>query len=1127
MVYNADTAFFGGIDASSSAAWMTLNSSSLTVYSSGNSSFAGNLGIGTASPSSKLTVIGANTTDVNAYVNTGGLNVYSNDTAAINKGGVLTLGGSYTGTTPVGFASIRGAKENATDGHASGFLAFYNTVSGTGSVESMRITSAGNVGIGITTPLAKFDVRSNISTANAGEQFGSYLSTNYTVADTGYKQGLRVNTYSNNTTGAIANLVGIISVSSNLGVGGTTTRSSNYWSRVDVGDGHTVSEAINIEVMNGSKTGTGAMTNQYGLYVNTLTSATNNYAIYTNGATKSYFGGNVGIGTTNPQSNLHVYGGASGITPYANSTLTIEDDTSAYISIITPNANERGLFFGEAASNIAGGIIYNNASTPDGFQFRVNGNSTKMIIDSNGNIGIGTTAPTSILHTIASGAKTAAYTGNLLTNTATSSTASIAKIGLDIQSTGTWNGASAVNTGLNVNVSGGTTNYAATFMGGNVGIGTTAPTTNLHITGSGSTSLKVESTGSTSYPGLSVVNDGNKSANLGIAGSGSALTGPLAPNTGYVSSNGAGGLAFYSVDASAPIAFYLAGASSANEKLRITSTGNVGIGTTTPTGGKLEITGDGSGVNSTIRANNTNNANSATMGVYSNSVGGFFRAYGSTFSVSSLASKAAFGPDGANGIVVFSNAGSASGGTGSISLRGGGYDTAAEKLYIDKDGSYFTGNVGIGITIPLGKLHTSESSSLNLPLFERSGQTTDTLLMGAKILATKTTDMADGFGSAIGFAIKDDFGSISMVGLIGAERRGADSTGDIIFKPYLSGTSNERMRITSAGNVGIGTTAPSSKFEIGSSDLGNGVAGPVITLGRNTNATATGAGSINFMKKDGTAGYVWQDNAGNMRINTSAPTNALDTSGTVIGAQTSTRDTKQNIDDYSSYDEALSMIVNAPLHTFRYKNEVSGYGEDSPLAKTRIGFIADEVDDMFMVGNVIDQVSINGLLMASIKAMNLKTKDLTSLDTSIATSLGSLIKSFLGDINNGVEYLYASVIQSEKVETNMLCVGSVCVTEDQFMEIVTKNVTTNSTSSVSGTDQTGQTGGEINPTPVDGDGSNTGTTTDTTTEENPPADVVTDTPADTSSDTTTSAPLEVIEVTTDAPTEGGGTTPTE
>jgi hypothetical protein len=187
---------------------------------------------------------------------------------------------------------------------------------------------------------------------------------------------------------------------------------------------------------------------------------------------------------------------------------------------------------------------------------------------------------------------------------------------------------------------------------------------------------------------------------------------------------------------------------------------------------------------------------------------------------------------------------------------------------------------------------------------------------------------------------------------------------------------------TAANYVGIGTTDPTTILDIGSSDLGSGAAGPIITVGRNTNATNTGAGSINLQQKDGTAGYVWQDDAGNVRIHTAAPTHANDTAGTVIGTQSSTRETKQDITSYTNYASALQAVVSAPLHTFRYIKEVEGYGENSPLAKARLGFIADEVSGMFMWGNTIDQVSVNGLLMGSVKALDNKI-------SQIAVQLGN------------------------------------------------------------------------------------------------------------------------------------------
>jgi hypothetical protein len=179
-----------------------------------------------------------------------------------------------------------------------------------------------------------------------------------------------------------------------------------------------------------------------------------------------------------------------------------------------------------------------------------------------------------------------------------------------------------------------------------------------------------------------------------------------------------------------------------------------------------------------------------------------------------------------------------------------------------------------------------------------------------------------------------------------------------------------------------------------------------------------------------------------MRINTTIPRTTNDTSGTVIGAQTSTRETKQDILNYTNYDSALSMIVNAPLHTFRYKNEVNGYGADSPLSKTRIGFIADEVDPSFMVGNVIDQVSVNGLLMASVKALNekfavkiqefnLKAEEVNDITTE--NNLRSIFISWFGDVGNGIGDIFAGTFKAK----DKLCINNTCVTESQLQTLLT------------------------------------------------------------------------------------------
>ncbi len=104
--------------------------------------------------------------------------------------------------------------------------------------------------------------------------------------------------------------------------------------------------------------------------------------------------GGVGVGTSAPDSLLHVSDGSAGaVTAYSHSTATFERDTYSYVSILSPDETERGVLFGDPESNVNGGIIFNNTSVPDGFQFRTGGNATRMVITDVGNVGIGTSSP--------------------------------------------------------------------------------------------------------------------------------------------------------------------------------------------------------------------------------------------------------------------------------------------------------------------------------------------------------------------------------------------------------------------------------------------------------------------------------------------------------------------------------------------------------------------------------------------------------------------------------------------------------------------------------------------------------------------------------------------------------------
>ena len=157
---------------------------------------SGNVGIGTIAPNvrldvlsgsvntaadsltaSTMTVTGPNVVFGAAANNAGVLNVETNDTFGANVGGSIGFGGRYTGTAQAQWALIKGAKENATDGDIASYLAFGTRAVAGQVTEKMRITSAGNVGIGTTTPGLALDVlgsaRVYSSTADAAILLGS------------------------------------------------------------------------------------------------------------------------------------------------------------------------------------------------------------------------------------------------------------------------------------------------------------------------------------------------------------------------------------------------------------------------------------------------------------------------------------------------------------------------------------------------------------------------------------------------------------------------------------------------------------------------------------------------------------------------------------------------------------------------------------------------------------------------------------------------------------------------------------------------------------------------------------------------------------------------------------------
>lgn len=118
--------------------------------------------------------------------------------------------------------------------------------------------------------------------------------------------------------------------------------------------------------------------------------------------------------------------------------------------------------------------------------------------------------------------------------------------------------------------------------------------------------------------------------------------------------------------------------------------------------------------------------------------------------------------------------------------------------------------------------------------------------------------------------------------------------------------------------------APSSKrgqIIALASDNGTGP-GAYIVAQRNSNATTPAAGVFAMQTKGNTLYRMWTDNSGNLRIWAGDPISTADTSGTVVGTQTSSLDTKDVLDGVTSIDDVLAAVQRGAeaVRRFTYKS---------------------------------------------------------------------------------------------------------------------------------------------------------------------------------------------------------------
>jgi hypothetical protein len=94
--------------------------------------------------------------------------------------------------------------------------------------------------------------------------------------------------------------------------------------------------------------------------------------------------------------------------------------------------------------------------------------------------------------------------------------------------------------------------------------------------------------------------------------------------------------------------------------------------------------------------------------------------------------------------------------------------------------------------------------------------------------------------------------------------------------------------------------------------------------------------------------------------------------------------------------------------------------------------VSTRSDGYFMV----DYKKFTPLIIKSIQDMDLKINNIQNFTDE---TFVSKLQEWLGSVTNGLEKLYAGKVETYEIQTEKLCVGSRCITEEQFTQLLDEN----------------------------------------------------------------------------------------